>query len=265
MKIERVLISVKPEISSQCFSEILEFFSSNSISVFAFEELSAKHGSAELRKFRGEKVDAIFVFGGDGAILRTIERVAGISEIPPIVGVNMGKVGFLTFGEGGLERIVNLLRRDEFISDEKPLMCCVFDGCEFFALNDFVLKSSSLCEFEVTTDKYTITKVRADGVIVASQTGSTAYSLSVGGPVVFPDLEIFVISFIAPFSLSIRPYVISPERTVKVNASKDCEIYADGRMIGSRRHVEVFFSKKTIKILRDMNFDFAHVLKKKLE
>lgn len=253
MRIERVLISTKPNIDHKKIAEIVKIFHSKNISVFSLQE----------RDFKNQKLDLVFVFGGDGAILRTVERIIKLPNIPPIVGVNMGKVGFLTFGESSLENIIDKLKKDEYIVNRKRLM--QISDTKIFALNDVVVKCSELCDFEIKIDEQDCFKVRADGVIISSQTGSTAYNLSVGGPLVMPDIDIFIISFIAPFSLSARTIIVAPKRKIKIASKTHCSLYSDGNLVSDIKYVEVKYSKKTIDILREPSFSFFKILKKKLE
>ncbi|MCS7213543.1 MAG: NAD(+)/NADH kinase [Candidatus Calescibacterium sp.] len=262
MKLEKILVSLKPYIDKEKILDILRIFEERSISVFAFDDFPF---SNSVKVFSGEKMDAIFVFGGDGAILRTVERIIKIDDIPPIVGVNMGKVGFLTFGEDSLELTLDMIMRENFVVDNKTLMGFSSDNEELFALNDVVVRSDDLYEFEIRTDVHDVVRVRADGVIVSSQTGSTAYNLSVGGPLVLPGIDVFVISFIAPFSLSARPLVVSPKRKIRLSSKKPAKLYSDGRFVRETSKIEVFYSHKSIKILRSVNFNFFDVLRRKLE
>lgn len=262
MKIDKVLVSLKPYIDKEKILNILKIFDERAIRVFAFDDFPF---SNSVKTFSGEKIDAIFVFGGDGAILRTVERIIKMEDIPPIVGVNMGKVGFLTFGEESLELTLDMLTKENFVVDNKTLMSFSFDSEELFALNDVVIRSDELCEFEIRTDIHDVVRVRADGVIISSQTGSTAYNLSVGGPLVLPGIDVFIISFIAPFSLSARSLVISPKTKISVSSKKPVKLYSDGRFLGEISKIQVFYSHKSIKILRSVNFNFFDVLRKKLE
>lgn len=257
MKLERVLISTKPDIDHRKISEIVKLLRSKNISVFSLQSLP------DVPEFKNQKLDLVFVFGGDGAILRTLEKIVKLPKIPPIVGVNMGKVGFLTFGESDVENIIEKLKKDEYIVNRKRLM--QISDTKVFALNDIVIKCSDLCDFEIKIDEHDNFKVRADGVIVSSQTGSTAYNLSAGGPLVIPDIELFIISFIAPFSLSARSVIISPKRKIKITSKKLCSLYSDGNLISNVKYIEVKYSKKTIDILREPSFSFFKTLKKKLE
>jgi NAD+ kinase len=165
-----------------------------------------------------EQVDVVVAFGGDGTMLDAAGAVAHSASDVPLLGVNLGRLGFLT--EVGRTELVAAL--DALIAGrtrtETRLM---LSGCverhgqpetRHLALNDIVVTRGALSrmvEIDVTSDGQVVSHVKADGVIVATATGSTAYNLSAGGPIVHPSVDAFVLTPIAPHTLTNRPLVLS--------------------------------------------------------
>jgi NAD+ kinase len=173
------------------------------------------------------EADLIVVLGGDGTLL-AVARHAGARV--PILGVNMGELGFLT--EVAESEAMAMLRRvlDGRYEIERriTLTASLERGGRvlqrFRALNDVVVSNGALARIvrcSVSVDGYPFTAYRADGVIVATPTGSTAYSLSAGGPIVEPTIPVLLVSPISPHTLSHRPVVLRPEAVVRVTIEPD--------------------------------------------
>lgn len=170
-----------------------------------------------------EHVEFLIVIGGDGTFLRASRFIFG-SRIP-ILGVNMGKLGFLTEVEKenvipALERVMageyllekRMLLSAEVFRDEAPI-------ASFTALNDFVINKgafSRLIGIRMHIGEEFFREYSADGVIVATPTGSTAYSLSAGGPIVYPAMELCIVTPVSPHSLSARPMVIPADKDIQI-------------------------------------------------
>jgi NAD+ kinase len=206
-------------------------------------EEAAKHpGLAELgytvvdeRAVR--HVDACLVFGGDGTVLRSLSRLLGTGV--PTLGVNYGNVGFLTalprhdWWPGlqdilaGKYRVVELLTVDVRINGER-----------FTAVNDVIVSRVALrhvLHIEYSVSAVTVGRMLCDGLIVASPTGSTAYNLSCGGPIVEWDADVLVLNFIAPHSLGFRPVILRPEHQItaaNVSPIEEAEVVVDGESVG---------------------------------
>lgn len=166
------------------------------------------------------KVDLIIALGGDGTLLGAANRIAAAGVDIPIVGVNFGSLGFLT--EVTLVELYDamsaVLDGTATVEGRMMLQCAVRSGpgepphVDRAVLNDIVITRGSLSrmiDLEVTIDGGFVTRVKADGLILASPTGSTAYNLSAGGPIVEPTVDAFVMTPIAPHTLTNRPVVLS--------------------------------------------------------
>ncbi len=174
--------------------------------------------------------DLVIVLGGDGTLLN-VARLASYSQVP-VFGVNVGHLGFLTEVEtdGLLPALDRLLARDYAIEERMLITACVERGgreiARHLALNDFVITRGTfarIIEFSILVDGQHVTDYVGDGVIVATPTGSTAYSLAAGGPIVEPLLDSICITPICPHSLAGRSVVIRPEARVQIRLNRASE------------------------------------------
>jgi len=167
----------------------------------------------------------LICLGGDGTMLETVTLVkkSGI----PILGVNTGRLGFLSqVNKDDLQKALTLLLREKFTLDKRELI--EIGGCnncfkdESYALNEFTIHkkdSSSMINIDTYIDGIFLNTYFADGLIVSTPTGSTAYSLSCGGPIMMPDSDNFIITPIAPHNLTVRPIVISNNKEIRFTVS----------------------------------------------
>ncbi len=183
--------------------------------------------------------DLLIVIGGDGSLL-SASRLASENGIP-VIGVNRGNLGFLTdiMPQHMLPALESVLKGD-FISEERMLLRVrLFDNKELLmegrALNDLVLsrgQSAYLVEFNVYVDQQFVTHYRSDGLIISTPTGSTAYNLSAGGPILHPQLLAFSMVPMFSHSLNARPLVFSDQSQIEIKISNDniapLAIYLDG-------------------------------------
>ncbi len=181
--------------------------------------------------------DIVLSFGGDGTLLSTA-RLVGPHE-KPILGINLGGLGYLTEVpyDNLIERIDDILER-RYEIQQRMMLCAQMEGDEGFphvALNDFVLERSGtprMTHLETTIDGKPLTTYRADGLIVATPTGSTGYNLSASGPILEPTMKGIIVTPICPHSLSMRPLVIGADRTVEIRPTADSaqvRVVADGQ------------------------------------
>ncbi len=180
--------------------------------------------------------DVVLSFGGDGTFLRTAMWV-GSKEIP-ILGINTGHLGYLTTARvEDLSQVIDDLLDGNYTVEERSLVHVVSPSLATwpYALNEAVVSkhdTSSMVEAEVKVNGMPIGSYKADGVIIATPTGSTAYNLSVGGPVVQPSAPVWVISPISAHSLSMRPFVLSDDSRISVNVTSrasEFRLTLDGR------------------------------------
>jgi NAD+ kinase len=168
------------------------------------------------------KVDIVITLGGDGTILHAITLVkdSGI----PILGINLGRLGFLASTEKHkISDALTILKNKEYTIDQRSMLAVSSNLSLFkennFALNDFTVHkrdNSAMITIHTYIDDEYLNAIWADGLIISTPTGSTGYSLSCGGPIVFPGSGNFIITPIAPHNLNVRPIVISDKKLIKL-------------------------------------------------
>ncbi len=165
-----------------------------------------------------DKIDYLLALGGDGTMLRAVREVAEIGI--PIMGINIGGLGFLTaFQSTELETALDDLNSNRIRIEERILIQAEWKSEKFYALNDATFNMSSdarVIELSTYVNGEFLTRFTGDGLIVSTPTGSTAYSLAAGGPILYPDLEGIILTPICPHALSARPVVVSASQTIAV-------------------------------------------------
>ena len=219
--------------------------------------------------------DIAISFGGDGTLLRTASRV-GRSGIP-VLGINAGRLGFLTAtANENLNDVFDKIHAGKFKVEELSLIEAVTNGTQLksypFALNEIAIMkhdSSSMMTIEATLNGREKITYRADGLIVAAPSGSTGYSLSVGGPIITPDANVLALTPIASHSLNARPIVISDSTVIeiKVNSrSRNFLIAIDGRNESCNATPTITVRKADYKqlVIRRQGHSFINNLQEKL-
>ena len=178
----------------------------------------------------GEGTDFAVVFGGDGTILKFV-RNARVTV--PVLGVNFGKMGFLAESGKAAGEYIDELVKKNYELDKRCFLEVDCLGKKYYALNEVVIGRSdtiNLMDIDIKTDSGSLDRYRADGVIVCTPTGSTAYSLSAGGPVLSPKVPAFVVTPICPHSLHSKAIVLPNEEAVEIEAVSGgkCVVVVDG-------------------------------------
>ncbi len=222
--------------------------------------------------------DLVVVLGGDGTIL-SVARLIGSREVP-ILGVNLGGLGFLT--EITLDELFPTLEavlRNEFnVSRRLTLTARVLRGGEpiasYEALNDAVITKTALSrivDLETHVNGEYVATFRADGLIVSTPTGSTAYCLAAGGPIIYPSLPAVVIIPICPHTLTNRPLVLPDSAVVEIiqgSAGEDVHLTVDGQVGVGLRHRDVVALKRsdrTIALIKSPKLNYFELLRTKLK
>ncbi len=222
-------------------------------------------------------LDLVVVLGGDGTLLSAVRDTAATDA--PLLGVNLGSLGFLTdVPLSSLFPMLEEIAQGRAPVEQRSLMQCdLLRGEEvlgsYKAFNDVVVNKTALARlnnYDLFVDKSFVSSYRADGMIVATPTGSTAYSISAGGPVVMPTVKAFVITPVAPHSLTHRPLVVPDSAVVEILLRSDEEVaylsldgqpgldLKDGDRVRCRR------SEHKVSLFRT-EADFFHVLRTKLK
>ena len=224
-----------------------------------------------------KEADMVIVIGGDGTLLLAAQY--GAKYDVPLLGMNMGRLGFLVELEKDDTDLYEKIVKGEFTTESRMMLCAkveregkvVYSGD---ALNDIVISKGALSKMinlEIKIDGVTASDYFADGLILATPTGSTAYSLSAGGPVVAPAIEAIVVTPVCAHTVTSRPLVISDrqktEITVKIHHNEDVLLSRDGAEcvpLCDGDKITVTKSDKRVKLIRCSDRSFFDVLNKKL-
>ncbi|MBE0635909.1 NAD(+)/NADH kinase, partial [Candidatus Bipolaricaulota bacterium] len=175
----------------------------------------------------------VLALGGDGTVLRAANFFANTAS--PILGINLGSLGFLTQATiGDLPDVMDKLLADQFKIEERMRLSYCAADIEGTVLNDIVVtgvKESSFCEIELSWGDGIVSTFPGDGVILATATGSTAYSLSAGGPVIVPPAACILATPLSAHKLGLRPVIFPPEEIIRVVARTQVRLFADGDYI----------------------------------
>lgn len=276
-KINRIGIVVKPHAPEieRILKELMCYLEKKGIDCILEEVVARKLGKdgGVRRESIPEKVDFVIVLGGDGTLL-SIAHLAAQKNVP-VLGVNLGSLGFLTEVPleemflaldsylGGNDRIVSNRRMLEAVAKEKVYYC----------LNDVVINKGALARMiqcAIWIDEKAIATVRADGIIISTPTGSTAYSLSAGGPIIQPYIPAIIIAPICPHTLSFRPMVISLKSRVKIQlltAGEEVFLTLDGQrgdLLKKKEVVEIKSSNLELSLISSPKRNYFDLLKEKL-
>ena len=218
---------------------LIEMLRRRGVDICVNDELAEKLKMPDLRVEAFDACGLLMVLGGDGTILSALDRA--IPYDIPILGINLGRLGFLTeleINDLNDDMIDRALAGDYAIDARMTMRVEGWDEMRMFALNDIVFTRSTpsvrILSLEYEADGALVDRISGDGLIVATATGSTAYSLSSGGPVVLPGLECFVLTPVCPHTLNARPVVVSSGHRITVRVLDDrggAQAVLDGRRI----------------------------------
>ncbi len=277
----RIGIIAKPKKpANEVVASLVKWLRERGVEVFLDEETALFAGiDSNYKKSEIPYVsDVIVVIGGDGTFLSVARLVYG-NDVP-VLGVNLGRLGFLT--EVTLDElydVMDMVLKGDYVVDERAMLeAFIFRHgekiAEYRVLNDVVINKGTLAriiELEAKVDGRFLTLYRADGLIISTPTGSTAYSLAAGGPILYPSIPSFILTPICPFTLSQRPIVIPDNSEIEVTLNTENEdvfVTLDGQVgfaLKVRDTVKVRKAKKSIKIIKNPRRDFFEVLRTKLK
>lgn len=245
----------------------------------AFDELTAilrERGIDTVTVHDGGSVadsDYLFSIGGDGTLLSSVQFVRADTPeaFPPVLGINFGHLGFLTtVGRENLHGMVDALLEGRFSLEERTLLQLrTPNGEPVYALNEVFMhrtEEASLLRTQVYVDGQYVATYAGDGVIVATPTGSTAYSLSCGGPILTPDSRCLLITPISAHTLTLRP-IISPDTVqIRLHVDDDCFLGIDSRRITLDGGSELLLNRApfTIRLVRLGDQNFFTAIREKL-
>lgn len=257
-----------------------DWFKKRGIQTFS-EEMQIQeslNGRCEESMVIPRDVDWIVVLGGDGTLLGAARKTGRFGA--PILGVNLGGLGFLTgipfeglypaiemMVDGQLEVERRVMLETKVLRDDKAT-------CEFQVLNDVVINKRTLAriiDLDVSINKEFLTTFRADGLIISTPTGSTAYNLSAGGPILYPTMETFILTPICPFTLTNRPIIIPDTSVIQIKLKKESEetviLTFDGQVgfdLYYGDEVIIRKSNEKIKLFKPPDHSYFKILRTKL-
>jgi NAD+ kinase len=281
--VKRVGLVAKPDAAQaqRVVLTLIDWLTARGLSVVLEKETAALAPAAPVAAVHKTdlpgQVDALIVLGGDGTLLSMARAVGDLGV--PMLGVNLGGLGFLTATtlDEMLPALEALVAGDMAVEERMVLAARLVRGGhvtgEYIALNDVVITKSAMSriiDLAVSVDGRHATAYRADGLIISTPTGSTAYNLSAGGPILFPTMDAVVITPIAPHTLSNRPIVLPGAQRIDVTLRVDQEVMLtmDGQVgvpLRERDVVEVQKARARIRLMRFETKDFFSVLRTKLK
>jgi NAD+ kinase len=281
--VKRVGLVAKPDAAGapEALARLIDALGARGLGIVLEKETAGVVPSAALPSVRkpdlAAQVDLLIVLGGDGTLLSMARAVGDLGT--PILGVNLGDLGFLTATT--LDEMLPAAEAalaDRMAVDERMMLAArlVRGGAtlgEFVALNDVVITKSAMSRIinlRVAVEGQYATAYRADGLIISTPTGSTAYCLSAGGPILFPTMDAVVLVPIASHTLTNRPIVLPGAQRIEVTLMTDQEVMltVDGQVgVHLREHdtVQVEKAPARVRLLRFPRTDFFTVLRSKLK
>ena len=262
-------------IDSQNLDALILSLKKHTSNVYIEETSEYKNSSLISLKYNDfvSKIDLIIVFGGDGTLLRAARNY--LEHNIPILGINMGTVGFLTdIKIEDFESVIKDVLAGNCEIEERNLVCASFGNNNVYGLNEIVIHSGAytqLMRYRLSVNEKIVYEQRSDGLIIATPTGSTAYALSAGGPIIHPGLDVWTILPMLPQSMSSRPFVISSNQIAKVNLLNgplnEAKICADGQDDISVPYIEditISKMKESLRLVHPKNNDFFEACREKL-
>jgi len=266
-----ILKPSSPELGS-IYEEIKIIFKKNNIEVF-LEDNSANMIGEKGLSFDElcNNVDFLVSVGGDGTLLSVVRKSYEFSK--PVLGINLGTLGFLTdLSMNELEDFIANLNTNNHRIDNRMMIKGTLNLNSFVAFNDIVISRksiSSMLKIDAKIDNKHFNSYYGDGVIVSTPTGSTAYNLSVGGPIVYPLTEAFIITPVAPHSLTQRPLVMPAHFQIefKIADTQGAVVIVDGQDIyelEQNESIKIKIAKKSAKMIHRCERNYFEVLSEKL-
>ena len=272
---KNIVVALNP--SKDKDGKILSLVMSQITTVFKHSKVIVLN-SYEMNKYRfQDKLDLLIVLGGDGTLLGVARDINGKYDVP-ILGVNIGNLGFLSSIEiQDFSEALKKIKNGQFIIQNRILLECTMlnqdDNDKGKALNDVVIARGTLsrmAKFEVFIDNKLYYRFKGDGLIVSTPTGSTGYSFSAGGPFIYPDVDVIILTPICPHTRGMQPIVLKSSSEILIKAENyNGEIYLtfdgqEAKQINDNTSIIIKKAKQIAKILLFDNYDYFNVLRQKI-
>lgn len=272
---KNIIVALNP--SKDKYGKILSLVIEEITKVFKYSKITVLN-SYEMSKYKFDnKLDLLIVLGGDGTLLGIARDINGRYDVP-ILGVNIGNLGFLSsieiqdFGEA-----LNKIKNGHYTIQNRILLECTMLNDENNekgkALNDVVIARGTLSrmvKFEVFIDNKLYYRFKGDGIIIATPTGSTGYSFSAGGPFIYPDVDVITLTPICPHTRGMQPIVLKSSSEILIKAENyNGEIYLtfdgqEAKQINDNTSIIIKKSDYLAKIMLFDNYDYFNVLRQKI-
>lgn len=257
--------------------EILKYVLKKFTNGFPDTKISVVYNCEDIKNSIDKDIDLLIVLGGDGTLIGASRRLNGHIDAP-ILGINIGNLGFLTSAEiNDMDNvIVKLKKKDYFIQERMMLEGEIIykEGItKKVALNDFVIARGTLSrmsKFTIYVDGKEFTSIKGDGIIIASPTGSSAYSFSAGGPLIYPTVDVILLTPICPHTKNMQTMVFESKSEIKIKSESYDEVLylsVDGQeavKLEEEHLVSISKAKNSCRILLFNDYDYFKVLKTKL-
>lgn len=270
---KRIGIAINPSKDNE--NKILNMVKDKFNEKFDLEEIIVFNSYETKNLSLHKALDLIVVLGGDGTLLNVAREMSKKAYKIPIFGINIGNLGFLSSIDiSEIDKALDKLKNKEYSLEKRMLLNCNQENKEpVIALNDVVVARGTLSRivnFEIFIDGKSYSTFKGDGLIISTPTGSTAYSFSAGGPFVYPNLDLMVLTPICPHTKSMQPMIISGESTVEIipeNGEEEIYLTVDGQKatrINQREHIKVCRAEKHVQVLLFDDYDYFKVLRTKI-
>jgi NAD+ kinase len=256
--------------------DILKFITDTIKNIIPDSSITIFKDSNDLHNIGNKKLDFIISLGGDGTLLGTAREVA--KNNLPILGVNIGNLGFLTeVVSTDFAYAIKNIKEGKFKVEDRIILNCKIENNEevknYIGLNDIVVSKGTLArmaKYEIYIDDKYYASFTSDGVIISTPTGSTAYSLSAGGPIMYPTLKLMSITPICPHSLGVRTMVIDGDSKINIAIIRKFEsvfLTVDGQQsfeLKEKDKIEVTTSPLKCRLIKLDNYDYFDILRRKI-
>lgn len=278
MKSVGIIANVKKELTQGVVEKVIRWAGESKIEVFICEELIPLIGQEKQslsREELGQTSEVLISLGGDGTMLASARAVG--KHQTPILGINLGGVGFLTeINSGDLQNTLNKLKEGDYFIEKRMVLETEIEGVKKFdqyALNDVVIDKGEVARLfllHLYAQEEFICSYSADGLIISTSTGSTAYNLAAGGPIINPQMNAIIVSPICPHTLASRTIVFPDNETLKITVelpSREAVLTIDGQVafgLKSGSSVLVRKAKHSVNLIKFRDRSFYEILRRKL-
>ncbi|MBN2572062.1 MAG: NAD(+)/NADH kinase [Ignavibacteriales bacterium] len=275
MKKENIIVIVK-KIIDEIIKNGFDFILSDRLTDFKSKlKIDDKKFEFLSHNLLVKNCDYIISIGGDGTMLQTAYEARNTNA--PLIGINFGKLGFLAeFDVHNISKLFKNLKQGTFVIEKRMTLegvCLTERNRKLFAINDIVIekgKYPKMIQMSVSVNDDYVTEFSADGVIIATPTGSTGYALSTGGPVIQPTSDVISLNPISPHTLNMRPLVLSDNQKITIeilSAYENVQISCDGQRVDyfkSPAKIEIYKGKKILKLVKTKSTNYFNTLRNKL-